>query len=295
MRLEPIRSFLAVVEHGSLTQASHALYISQPTLGHHITELERQLDTTLIIRKKGIPKIKLTAAGRAFIPQAEKMLYLFDETKNIVRLSSQESLSISTSISTGTYLLNELFTELINSPPPDCRLSFSMAPSSTIYQRIEQNETDIAILCNTRFSYNAIALPIAYEDFVLICSKESSMSGKLHPKDLDIHNEIFMPWDSNTKIWHDYCFGSSYAPELSCECVLFLPNFLSRKDSWAVVPYSVANAMKPIARICELYEPPSPRTIYFATHREQKEPYCTLVKEKIIAHLNEKEHIALTK
>ena len=38
-----MRSFLAVLEHGSLLGAARALQSSQPTMGRHIAELETQL------------------------------------------------------------------------------------------------------------------------------------------------------------------------------------------------------------------------------------------------------------
>ena len=45
-----VRSFLAVLEHGSLLGAARALQSSQPTMGRHIAELETQLGTVLFER-----------------------------------------------------------------------------------------------------------------------------------------------------------------------------------------------------------------------------------------------------
>ncbi len=54
-----IRSFLAALEHGSLSGAAKALRSSQPTLGRHVAELESQLGTTLFER-----------TGRGLLPTA---------------------------------------------------------------------------------------------------------------------------------------------------------------------------------------------------------------------------------
>ncbi len=54
-----VRSFLAVLEHGSLLGAARALSASQPTLGRHISELEAQLGTALFER-----------TGRGLLPTA---------------------------------------------------------------------------------------------------------------------------------------------------------------------------------------------------------------------------------
>ena len=45
-----VRSFLAVLDQGSLLAAARALNVSQPTLGRHITELESQLASVLFER-----------------------------------------------------------------------------------------------------------------------------------------------------------------------------------------------------------------------------------------------------
>jgi DNA-binding transcriptional LysR family regulator len=45
-----VRSFLAVLDHGSLLGAARALRASQPTLGRHIAQLEAQLGTVLFER-----------------------------------------------------------------------------------------------------------------------------------------------------------------------------------------------------------------------------------------------------
>jgi DNA-binding transcriptional LysR family regulator len=45
-----VRSFLAVLDQGSLLSAARALGMSQPTLGRHITELESQLASVLFER-----------------------------------------------------------------------------------------------------------------------------------------------------------------------------------------------------------------------------------------------------
>lgn len=45
-----VRSFLAVLDHGSLLGAARALGASQPTLGRHVGELERQLGAVLFER-----------------------------------------------------------------------------------------------------------------------------------------------------------------------------------------------------------------------------------------------------
>ena len=65
------RSFLAVAETGSLSQAARALKLSQPTLGRHIAEMETALGLTLFTRQpKGLTP---TEAALDLLPHARAM------------------------------------------------------------------------------------------------------------------------------------------------------------------------------------------------------------------------------
>src|SRR5687767_11534218 len=66
-----VRSFLAAVDHGSLTGASRATGASQPTLGRHIAELEGQLGCVMFERSgRGLD---LTERGRSLADAARAM------------------------------------------------------------------------------------------------------------------------------------------------------------------------------------------------------------------------------
>lgn len=65
------RSFLAVAETGSLSQAARDLRLSQPTLGRHIAEMEAALGLSLFTRQpRGLTP---TEAAAAILPHARAM------------------------------------------------------------------------------------------------------------------------------------------------------------------------------------------------------------------------------
>ncbi|WP_274918185.1 LysR family transcriptional regulator [Streptomyces sp. WZ-12] len=70
--LRQLAYLLAVVDHGSLTEAAAHLRISQPTLSQQLKALERTVGTPLLERT---PRgAHLTPAGRAFLPGARHSL-----------------------------------------------------------------------------------------------------------------------------------------------------------------------------------------------------------------------------
>jgi LysR family carnitine catabolism transcriptional activator len=67
-----LRTFLAVVDHGTMTGAARSLYVSQPGVSQAIRELEQELGVALFDRVgRGV---RLSAAGRALIGPARRML-----------------------------------------------------------------------------------------------------------------------------------------------------------------------------------------------------------------------------
>lgn len=92
-----VRSFLAALDHGSLLGAARAMGSSQPTVGRHIAELERQLGAALFERTgRGLaPTLaatQLQEAARAMEAAALQMASGLASTDNapggVVRLSA---------------------------------------------------------------------------------------------------------------------------------------------------------------------------------------------------------------
>jgi DNA-binding transcriptional LysR family regulator len=70
MLLVHIEGFLEVARFGSVSRAAESLYVTQPTLTARLHALERELGERLFVR--GRQGMRLTDAGRAFLPYAER-------------------------------------------------------------------------------------------------------------------------------------------------------------------------------------------------------------------------------
>lgn len=96
---ELYRSFLAVLEGGSLSAAARHLGLTQPTLGRHVEELERALGLALFVRSRY--GLMPTASALDLAPHAEAMASAADalvraasgatgEERGTVRLTASE-------------------------------------------------------------------------------------------------------------------------------------------------------------------------------------------------------------
>src|SRR5205807_1489199 len=72
MLLAQMEGFLEVARRGNVSRAAEAMFVTQPTLTARLHALERELGEPLFARtRRGM---KLTDAGRAFLPYAERAM-----------------------------------------------------------------------------------------------------------------------------------------------------------------------------------------------------------------------------
>lgn len=81
-----LKAALALAHHGSFTKAAQELYVAQSTLSRHVAALERELGAVLFVR--GIDAVTPTAAGAAFLPEAEQVLLATERARSAVHLTS---------------------------------------------------------------------------------------------------------------------------------------------------------------------------------------------------------------
>ncbi|HWP41590.1 MAG TPA: LysR family transcriptional regulator, partial [Blastocatellia bacterium] len=79
MELRLLRTFKAVAEAGSFTQAASRIHLTQAAVSVHIRQLEEELGTPLFLRVN--KKLFLTEAGRALSAHADNILRAHDQAK----------------------------------------------------------------------------------------------------------------------------------------------------------------------------------------------------------------------
>ncbi len=137
-----IRSFVAVVEHGSLTRAALQTGLSQPTLSRQIAELEQVIGAALFERvARGL---KLTLAGENLVQPARHMMAAA-RALGLAAASQDNSLAgtvrITASEIVSAFALPEILTDLARRHP---EIQIEVVASNELSNLLER-EADIAI------------------------------------------------------------------------------------------------------------------------------------------------------
>ena len=266
-----IEAFLMVIKKGNISLASESLHITQPALSRRISALEEELGYKLINRKKGIRNIELTNEGKSFIPIAKKWISVCVEAKGLSSIDYESVLNIASIGSISTYIIPEVFINFMECCP-DKRLSFHNYHSHESYEYVEKGLIDIAIISDDMYSKNVKTIPLFSEPMVFICGKMSHYEGDIDPKQINIKNEIRLPWNPEFDLWHEYWFGNIPEYKIFLDQMSLLEEFLAVKDVWAIVPMSVAQKISQNSKIkiLNITEPPEDRIIYYLKSNEKK-------------------------
>ncbi len=106
MELAQLDAFIAAADCGSFSRAAELLNVAQPSLSNRIQSLEREVGQAMFERMgRGV---KLTDAGRAFLPYAQRILRTLNDGMMVLegtREGTGGRLSIGTAPAVGTYVL----------------------------------------------------------------------------------------------------------------------------------------------------------------------------------------------
>jgi DNA-binding transcriptional LysR family regulator len=83
LEISQLRCFVAVAEELHFSRAAERLNMTQPPLSRQVRLLEHQLGVPLLERTSR--SVRLTAAGKAFLPEAARILFMVEEAARIAR------------------------------------------------------------------------------------------------------------------------------------------------------------------------------------------------------------------
>jgi DNA-binding transcriptional LysR family regulator len=168
MEFDQLRTFLAVVEHGSFGRAADALHVAQSTASFHIKALETHLGSRLLDRGAG--PVRMTSSGRALKSYAARIMSLRAEAEaRIGAVTDGEAgeLTIAASTVPGEYLLPGALADFCAANPAvgiTVRISDSRRATSAVLT----GEADLAIVGSQPTDRRLECRAVADDEVVLV-------------------------------------------------------------------------------------------------------------------------------
>ena len=223
VKLEWLRSFLAVSDLQGFTKAAKHLQVSQPAVSTHIRELEENLGVHLF--EKVGSGVRLSRSGEAIIAEARAIVQGVRHLRDMAVESETGvggPLTVGASTTPGNYVLPRLLGEFERLYPA-VRTTLVIGNSARVLDRLAANEVDLGAVGIHPPSDRFVARPLCDDELVVFARKEHPLARRraaIRLPDLARERFVLRESDSATRRLTEGWFSSQkMAPaimELGC-------------------------------------------------------------------------------
>ena len=134
-----MRTFLAVVEHGSIRAAAASLHVTEPAVSAGVSQLEKGLAAKLVERAgRGI---RLTDAGRLYADYCRTILGLMTEAADAVQSSERGRLRLGAVATASECVLPRLLSSF-RQQFAEVEVSLAVLPRDALFESLAHHEVD---------------------------------------------------------------------------------------------------------------------------------------------------------
>jgi DNA-binding transcriptional LysR family regulator len=179
IRLDHLRTFIAVSGTGSFSKAAEELKISQGTASNHIAALEKFFGVKLFERT--LEGARLTEEGKVLLGEAKKMLEAMELAKQqLEELRSQPRgvIRLATSTIPGEHIIPRMIVEFKKNYP-EVNFEIDLSDTGTSLKMLEEGKADIAAIGSLMdYAANLETIEIAEERLLLIVPPKHELAEK---------------------------------------------------------------------------------------------------------------------
>lgn len=190
--ISQLRCFVAVAEELHFSRAAERLNMTQPPLSRQIQLLEHNVGAQLLDRSSRV--VRLTAAGKAFLPEAARILRLSEEAGLMARRvarGEQGSLAIGFTSASGYTLLPEVVRRL-RERTPSIALTLKELVSTSQVEALNAGQLDMALMRSHVLQSDLISLPIKTEGMLLAVPEGEADTWPEQPTLACLHQRHFI-------------------------------------------------------------------------------------------------------
>lgn len=140
-----LKAFVEVARLGSVTRAAQALFVTQPALTARLNALEKAFGVPLLVRRRG--GVRLTEAGRAFLPYAERALQAVADGRQVLTELERGIVGhvpIGASPAVSTYALPSIL-KRFQETHPDVQVAVRTGHSEEVAELVKRDEVAVGL------------------------------------------------------------------------------------------------------------------------------------------------------
>ncbi len=194
VELQNLEAFLQVARERSFTRAAAALFLTQPSVTARIQALEQEIGRPLFERRGRT--VRLTEAGEAFLPYAQRALQLIQEGAAQAReTEGRGTVLVGATVSAATAVLPDLL-EAFRRERPAARVVVRYGHSNEVVEMLRDGLADVGFVVRPLHEPLIVLEPLLSDDIVLLTPPRHPLASRrrLSPQDLVGHTLIAMQW-----------------------------------------------------------------------------------------------------
>lgn len=241
MTSQDIQAFLDVVKYGTVMRAAEVRYISHSTLSWRISKLEQEVGAKLFTRSKGIKRVELTPAGKAFLPYAEKLSALLEDAYSAIKETMEPRLSIV--IGYGHSLIFAPVYQKFYEQFTSAHLYYYLRHANEAYDLVATGKMTAGIVATAYEAKRVKTLPLCDEREVLVCGSTSDLAEKDTVSVEDLRGEQCVRWwldGASVDKWLQQMLPNQTVSRIVTEDLSLLESTLSGSKRWSILPESTA-------------------------------------------------------
>lgn len=268
-----LEAFLAIAEQGRFHKAARQLHITQTALTRRLQNFEQQLGVKLVERTTR--SVALTQLGRAFLPQARRLLT--ELTAALVEIretgrAQRGDVSIACVPTVGIRHLPRILKEY-SARHPRNRVKILDHASSGVRAAVLRREAEFGIHIAGPQEPELVSVPLMEDRFVLVCRDDHPLASRkrLAWRQLEAHPLVFVGDESGNRPLLDSALAderprlhSHYEVQRSSTAL----GLVAAGVAAAIVPsLAVQEGAYPSLRVVALREPVVSRTLALLTRK----------------------------
>ena len=236
MTNQDIETFFAVLDHGTMTAAAEALFITQPSLSARLRALEDEVGAPLFHRGKGLRRITLTDAGQHFLPLARRWQNLLSETQTFAAAEKREFLHVIAAYTANQYILPPVYQRFLERELPVNLWVESMRTDQAV-SAVARGDADMAIVDGAlHYDLQIEAKPLFREGFFLVVPKTVALTEPVEATTMHVQDEILIYGQPEILQWHDYWYGVDARPLLYTDTPQLAETLPACGKRWSIIP-----------------------------------------------------------